>query len=57
MVVSLEVSLNLKLTLKIPVEEPVVDVGLFGRITINLLVMVMNVDDILMIMLLFKCLS
>ena len=40
MVVRLEVSLNLKLIVKIPVEKSRVDVGLFGRTTINLLVVV-----------------
>ena len=49
MVVRLEVSLNLKLIVEIPVGKPGVDVGLFGRTTTNLLVMVIDVVDMFMI--------
>lgn len=42
MVVRLEVSLNLKLIVEIPVGKPGVDVRLFGRTTINLLVVVID---------------
>ena len=42
MVVGLEVSLNLKLIVEIRVGKPGVDVGLFSRTTINLLIVVIG---------------